>query len=109
MPRLTARFWVDAYLTRLRMLDIPAFVVSHGDDTAGTVLIKLNTLDGQATLFHRSYDLLEDRREWAVLEEGREADIDDNLTRQRSRDPDLWVVEVEDRAGRHMLDDEGLQ
>lgn len=109
MARLTARFWVDAYLTRLRLLDIPAFVVSHGDDTAGTVLVKLNRLDGQATLFHRSYDLLEDRRDWAVLEEGVEAEIDEGIARQRARDPDLWVIEVEDRAGRHMLDEPGLQ
>ncbi|KKL07834.1 hypothetical protein LCGC14_2582010, partial [marine sediment metagenome] len=41
MPRLTARFWVDAYLTRLRLQDIPAFVVAHGDDTGGAVLVKL--------------------------------------------------------------------
>ncbi len=35
MARLSARFWVDAYLTRLRGADIPAFVVAHGDDTGG--------------------------------------------------------------------------
>ena len=109
MARLSARFWVDAYLVRLRLQDIPAFVVSHGDDTAGAVLVKLNRLDGQATLFHRSYDLLEGRREWAVLEEGDEAGIDEGIARQRARDPDLWVIEVEDRAGRHMLDEPGLQ
>lgn len=109
MPRLTARFWVDAYLARLRLQDIPAFVVSHGDDTAGTVLVKLNRLDGQATLFHRSYDLMEDSLEWAVLEEGAEVGIDEGIARQRARDPDLWVIEVEDRAGRHMLNEPGLQ
>ena len=49
MTRLTARFWVDAYLARLRFADIPAFVVSHGDDTAGAVLVKANPLDGRAT------------------------------------------------------------
>jgi hypothetical protein len=30
------------------------------------------------------------------------------VTRQRGFDPDLWVIEVEDRAGRHLLDHEGL-
>lgn len=109
MPRLTARFWVDAYLARLRVLDIPAFVTSHGDDTAGAVLVKLNTLDGSARLFHRSYDLLEDRRDWAVLQEGEEAAIDESIARQRTSDPDLWVIEVEDRNGRHLLDQPGLQ
>ncbi|MEC9313042.1 MAG: DUF1491 family protein, partial [Pseudomonadota bacterium] len=58
MSRLTARFWVDAYLARLRFSDIPACVTAHGDDTAGAVLVKLNTLDGQAQAFHRSYDLM---------------------------------------------------
>lgn len=108
MSRLTAKFWVDAYLTRLRLLDIPAFVTSHGDDTAGSVLVKLNTLDGQAQLFHRSYDLMSDRRIWAKLEDGIEADVDAAVTRQQGFDPDLWVIEVEDRDGRHLLDEEGL-
>lgn len=108
MVRLTARFWVDAYLARLRMLEIPAFVVAHGDDTAGSVLVKLNTLDGEATIFQRSYDLLDDRRVWSILEKGPEADMDALITRQLSRDPDIWVIEVEDRLGRHMLDQPGL-
>jgi len=108
MQRLTARFWVDAYLMRLQLQDIPAYVVSHGDDTAGTVLVKLSTLDGQATLFQRSYDILEDTRFWSVSEQGSEADIDDTIARQCARDPDLWVIEIEDRHGRHLLDEPGL-
>ena len=41
-PRLTADFWVHAYLTRLRLHDIPAFVVAKGDATAGAVMVKVN-------------------------------------------------------------------
>ncbi len=108
MSRLTARFWVDAYLTRLRLFDIPAFVLSHGDDTGGAVLVKLNTLDGQAVVFHRSFDLASDARVWAELAKGTEADVDAVVTRQRGFDPDLWVIEVEDRSGRHLLDHDGL-
>lgn len=108
MVRLTARFWIDAYLARLRIENIPAFIVAHGDDTAGSVLVKVNRLNGQASLFQRSYDLLEDKRSWGVLAEGEEASIDENIARQRGFDPDLWVVEVEDRQGRHLLDQPGL-
>ncbi|GAA5074108.1 DUF1491 family protein [Roseibacterium beibuensis] len=108
MARLTAEFWVHAYLARLRLADIPAFVVSHGDDTAGAVLVKLNTLDGSARAFQRSFDLATGDRAWVVLAEGEEPAVDAAIARQREFDPDLWVIEVEDRAGRHLLDEPGL-
>ncbi|MEL6647907.1 MAG: DUF1491 family protein [Pseudomonadota bacterium] len=108
MSRLTSEFWVQAYLARLRLNDIPAFVTSHGDNSAGAVLVKLNTLDGQARLFQRGFDLLSDKRSWDVLAQGADADVDAAISRQRGFDPDLWVIEVEDRAGRHLLDEPGL-
>ncbi|WP_027257297.1 DUF1491 family protein [Leisingera aquimarina] len=109
MTRLTAEFWVQAYLARLRLMEIPAFVTSHGDDTAGAVLVKLNTLNGQARAFHRTYDLMSGARKWDELSAGPEAEVDTSILRQRSFDPDLWVIEVEDRAGRHLLDEPGLE
>ena len=108
MPRLTARFWVDAYLARLRFVDVPAFVVAHGDDTGGAVLVKLNTLDGCAVLFQRSFDLMTDTRVWTQLASGPEVVVDAAVARQRGFDPDLWVIEVEDRQGRHLLDQDGM-
>jgi len=108
MARLTADFWVRAYLARLRLADIPGFVTSRGDETAGAVLIKLNTLDGQARVFQRSYDL-DGARQWVTLADGDEAAVDDAIARQRSFDPDVWVIEVEDRVGRHLLDEDGLR
>lgn len=108
MARLTADFWVHAYLARLRLEGIDAFVVAHGDDTAGAVLIKLNTLDGLAVLFQRSVDLMSDERRWVELVSGAEAEVDLSISKQRSFDPDVWVIEVEDRAGRHLLDQPGL-
>lgn len=108
MARLTARFWVDAYLARLRVFDIPAFVVAHGDDTGGAVIVKLATLDGRAALFHRSFDLVSGVQAWVELSAGDERDVDAAITRQRGFDPDLWVIEVEDRQGRHLLDQDGL-
>lgn len=108
MTRLTAEFWTQAYLTRLRLQAIPAFVVAHGDDTAGAVLVKLNTLDGNAVAFQREFDLTSGGRRWGELIRGTERDVDAAITRQREFDPDLWVIEVEDRQGRHLLDEPGL-
>lgn len=106
-PRLTAEFWVSAYIKRLRVEDIPAFVTARGDATAGAVIVKLNTLDGRAQAFQRSFDATGERI-WITLAEGDEASVDAALARQRGYDPDLWVVEVEDRAGRTLLDAPGL-
>lgn len=90
------------------MFDIPAFIVAHGDDTGGAVLVKLNTLDRNAVLFQRSFDLMTGERNWSELVSGSEAEVEASISRQRGFDPDLWVVEVEDRKGRHLLDQEGL-
>ncbi len=108
MTRLTSEIWVAAYLTRCRLATIPAFVVQRGDGTAGAVLIKLNTLDGQARCFQRSFDLMSGERTWIELAEGDEVEVDAALERQKSFDPDLWVIEVEDRDGRHLLEEPGL-
>ena len=108
MTRLTSEIWIAAYLMRLRQVAIPAFIVRKGDATAGAVLVKLNTLDGSATCFQRSFDLVSGERQWVVLAEGPEAEVDQKIARQREFDPDLWVIEVEDRTGRHMLDEPGL-
>ncbi len=107
MPRLTASFWVQAYLRRLGLANIPAFIVHKGDETAGAVLIKSNPLDGTATLFHRTYGA-DGTRIWDVLGTGPEPEMDALIARQRSFDRDLWVIEVEDQKGQTLLDEDGL-
>jgi hypothetical protein len=108
VARLATEIWVGAYLTRLRLAEIPAFIVARGDPTAGAVLVKLNTLDGKACLYQRSFDLMTGERAWVVLTDGDESAVDASVARQRSFDRDLWVIEVEDRQGRHLLDEPGL-
>jgi len=42
------------------------------------------------------------------LIEGPEAEVDAAVSRQRGFDSDLWVIELEDARGRHLLDEDGL-
>jgi hypothetical protein len=107
-PRLTADFWVRAYLIRLKLANIPVYVTAKGDASAGAVLVKVATLDGQARAMQRGFDLRSGTRRWVTLAEGPEAEVDAALARQRARDPDLWVIELEDRAGRTLLDEPDL-
>jgi|TARA_Y100000589_G_scaffold245951_1_gene233676 hypothetical protein len=105
MNRLTSSFWVQAYIKKLNLLGVPAFVVSHGDDTAGAIIVKVNKLNGDAVLFERSFSLDKNLNQWSKFESGDEKELDELLSRQLSRDRDLWIVEIESRQGDPFLDD----
>ncbi|KAA9007081.1 DUF1491 family protein [Histidinibacterium aquaticum] len=107
--RLASGLWVSAYLQRLQMEGIAVYIAARGDTTAGAVMVKCATMDGRAACHERVLDLSTGGRRWEKVAEGSEEEIDGLLARSRSRDPDLWVVEVEDRMGRHLLDDPSLQ
>lgn len=106
-PRLTSDMWIAAYRKRLELMGIPAFVTAKGDATAGAILIRVSTMNGHGTLFQRNMDV-DGKRVWTVLAEGTDAELSEAEARQRAFDPDLWIIEVEDPAGRHLLFEEGL-
>ena len=106
--RLATGTWVSAYLARLRLADIPAYVTAKGDAEAGAVVVKVALLDGTARAYERRSDLMTGSRAWILMAEGPETEVDAQLTRTRARDPDLWLIELEDRKGRTLLDEAGL-
>lgn len=106
-PRVTAELWVKAHIRRCNALAIPAMVARRGDHAAGAVFIKVNHL-GPGCLVLAPANSLEGGRQWRrgtganlVLE----ADADAYIERQLNMDPDIWVLEIEDRDGRHLVDD----
>jgi hypothetical protein len=108
-PRLASGVWVSAYLTRLRLAEIAAYVTAKGDAEAGAVVVKVALPDGTARAFERRSDLMTGARAWILLAEGPEAEVDALVSRSKIRDPDLWVIELEDRQGRTLLDEDGLR
>lgn len=101
-PRLKAEIWVKALIRRCEVAGVSALVVRRGDAGSGTVLLKVNTLDGQAQIYSPARDG-EGELIWLAKGRKTEAEADAYIEKQRSFDPDIWVVEVEDREGRHFL------
>ena len=105
MVRLTSKIWVQAYLKRLELQTIAAYVTAHGDDHSGAILVKVMKMDGSAQLYQKTFDLQNNRNAWVKILEGLDVDIDTALEKQKANDPDLWVVEMENANGQNYLDD----
>jgi hypothetical protein len=111
LMRLRADIWVSAYLRRCAIEGAIATLRRRGAAEAGAIFVKVDRLDGRAALFapapQSEFSDGGVERLWsrAHLEEWIEpADIEKRLAREIGFDPDLWIVEVEDRQGRHWLD-----
>lgn len=108
--RLKAEIWVKAYVRRCASAGVPAVVVRHGDDDAGAIYIRINRLDGTSLLFGPApagLDGAEQDRLWVAhypLPGAPDETVDARMAREYDFDRDLWLVEVEDRAGRDFLE-----
>ncbi len=109
--RLKSAIWVAGYLRRCQGAGIFGAVRRRGAEEAGAVFIKISLMDGKALLFvpapQTSYD--ESRPIERVFIQSPpqpidEQDADLRLAKEIKFDPDVWIVEIEDKAGRHFLD-----
>lgn len=106
MERLPTKLWVDALIRRVQVGGAAAFVVQEGDEERGDVLVKVARLDGTAAVYSPTMNMEGERIFIDLRVQGigpDETDIDAYVRKARERDRDLWVVEIEDRDGRHFL------
>jgi hypothetical protein len=109
--RLKSSIWVAAYLRRCQTEGVFGAVRRRGAEEAGAVFVKVVTLDGNAMLYAPAPQTVYDEsrpveRLFAAttLQPVPEASVEERLGREIRFDPDAWIVETEDRAGRHFLD-----
>lgn len=105
MNELKARFWVDALRWRAEAAGASVYVARRGDPDAGAVLVKVLTANRTARLFAPVRDF-EGERAWAQplgVEPVPEEDAAAYAERRADRDPDLWVIEIDDPQGRNFL------
>lgn len=109
--RVKAEIWIQAYLRLCNVNGAPAVVTRRGQRDGGSIYIKICTLDGRVKLYGPAPAGIEESGEGRVwspcLEQEHvdEAAADNYLQRLSRFDPDIWILEVEDRDGRHFLGD----
>ena len=102
--RLKSEIWVQAFLRRWFVGGGFGAVLNKGAAEAGAVYVVVNRLDGTANVFGPApgpaYDDDGDRR-WALVvpEPVTAPEITALIARLTRFDPDIWVVEIEDRSG----------
>ena len=111
--RLKSKIWVAAYLRRCGVEGVFAAVRRRGAEEAGVVYVIVNRLDGTADLYGPAPAAAFDD-DGTPFERGfvrmlptspaPESDVEAAIAKQLRFDPDIWVLEIEDRSGRHFLD-----
>jgi hypothetical protein len=105
-PRLKAGIYVRALIRRAEVAGASAYVLRHGADEAGAVYLKLARPDRSCTVLSQAR-----RGEGELVwikplgETSDEAAASRYFDKQMRFDPDLWIVEIEDREGRAFVDE----
>lgn len=114
--RLKSEIWAAAWLRRCAVEGAPAVLRRRGAASAGAIFLKVDRLDGNAILYgpapQSAYDdNAIDRRFLRLHDAGtiETAAAEERMKKEIRFDPDLWLLEVEDRAGRSFLADDEIQ
>ena len=100
-----------AYLRRCQTDGVFGAVRRRGAEEAGAGFVKVATLDGKAMLYVPAPQTVYDdsrpieRYFMPISPEALpEQAVEERIAKEIRFDPDAWIVETEDRAGRHFLD-----
>ena len=103
--RLKSDFVVSAALRKANSLAISAFVHKKGDSDAGAIFLELEIDKDTVQLFHRRFDF-EENEIWECLNRGLPQPayvISGQIEREIARDPDCWVIFVQDKQARNIF------
>lgn len=110
MARLKSEIFVSAYMRRCMGAGVPAMLRRRGAAEAGAIHIKIDHLDGTASLYAPAPAGEEtgagiDRVFTKILSRVPAADVEARMTREIKFDSDLWFIEIEERGDHHFLDE----
>lgn len=96
--RIPTHLLMDIHLRRLTTEGVPYYILNKGAPASGTILLKLNNRQNGCVVLQQQRDL-EGVMGWMKLFKGQvveESEADAYIKRAVDRDPDVWVVEVEE-------------
>lgn len=110
--RLKTALWVAAYLRRCQVEGAFAVVRRRGAEEAGAVFVRICRLDGTSDLFGPAPQSALDPSRGAdrtftpsfAQQPAADAAVEAKLASEMKFDSDLWIIEVEEPAGRNFLD-----
>lgn len=108
--RLPTDVWVMAHVRRANADGAAAYVVRKGARLGGTVLVKIVLSVQECRVLSQVRDL-DGNLAWMAAHRTQtvpETDADAYISRAVDRDPDIWVVEFEDRKGRNPFEGKEL-
>ena len=105
--RLKSSVYVQALMRRAESDGAQAYLLRRGAEEAGAVFLKVNRLDGSFMVLARALQGGEGKLVWTrpCGASADEAKATDYFARQIKFDPDIWIIEIEDRQGRAFVDE----
>lgn len=100
---LPTELWVSAHVRKCTSQGIPVYISKRGEGGRGTLIVKIIQKDFKCSVLTQTRDL-DGNMGWMDAFDGEKVDentADQYIGRATSRDPDLWVVEVEDATGQN--------
>lgn len=100
--RLPTDFMISAQIRIAAKEGVPIVVRRRGDNGIGTIVLKINLLDGNARVLAQVR--FNDEIVWNPVSRTdpmSDADAENYMNRQAEIDPDSWLIEIEDKQGRH--------
>lgn len=105
-PRLKAGIFVRALIRRAEVAGAQAYVVRKGVEESGAIFLKISKLDGTTTVLSQARrgdgELVWVKPLGEAVDEAKAAAW---FEKQIKFDPDLWILEIEDREGRAFVDE----
>lgn len=103
---LKSSIWISAQIRQCDQAARSAMVVRRGDPDAGSIILRLDRLDGTCVLLSQIRDANGEKC-WlkvGATEALSDEDANTYLEKRTSTDPDIWILEIEDRRGDYEAD-----